>query len=66
MSIVILKVSAVLVYVLTLNKQKLSHRTVSYNLEYRNYLKACQIARAGVPVYWEQEEKRKRLGSSGG
>lgn len=61
--LVIIKVRTALVYILTFNKPKLSHRMVSYNFEYRKYLKSCHIARAGVPVYWEQEEKRKRLGS---
>lgn len=66
MDLVILKVRTAPVHILTLNKQQLSHRTVSYNFEYRKYLKPCQIARAGVPVYWEQEEKRKGWGSGVG
>lgn len=60
MDLVILKVRTAPVYILTLNKHQLSHRAVSYNIEYRKYSKTCQIARAGVPVYWELEEKKGR------
>lgn len=62
MDLVILKVRTAPVYILTLNKHLLSYRAVSYNIEYSKYLKTCQIARAGVPVYWELEEKKEDVG----